>query len=68
MTVNEIREWLQLRLTGSQDVVERFEAYAKASTDRSALEIGTDRGYAQAVLEETWFLERLLVAIDKDTE
>jgi hypothetical protein len=63
MTVNEIREWLQLRLDGSQGLLEASARYMAAATDLSPEEIQHNRGYNQAVQEETWFLERLLMAM-----
>jgi hypothetical protein len=63
MTVNEIREWLQLRLDGSQGLLEASAKYMAAATDLSDEEIKYNRGYNQAVQEETWFLERLLMAM-----
>ena len=65
MTVNEIREWLQLRLDGSQGLLEASAKYMAAATDLSDAEIRHNRGYNRAVQEETWFLERLLSAMEE---
>ena len=65
MTVNEIRDWLQLRLDGSQGLLETSARYLESATDLSDEEIQHIRGYDRAVQEETWFIERLLSAMEE---
>lgn len=65
MTVNEIRAWLQLRLDGSQGLLETSARYLESATDLSNEEIQHIRGYDRAVQEETWFIERLLSAMEE---